>query len=260
MGMLDNKVAIVTGGGRGIGAGISIALAEAGAHVLIAGRNMENNRNIEKKIKDYGGSALSVKMDVTNEKDIKSAFKSAINEFGRLDILVNNAAVDTYEKALSLSLDDWDYIFNINTRALFHCSQNFAQFLIKNGWGGSIINIASNAGKIGFPMQVHYNASKSAVISITQSLSKEFAEHNINVNAVCPGAVDTDMLYEAMISTEKHSKDNLTVNDLRNAWAPPQLGRLIDPIEIGRVVAFFASDDAKIIRGQSINLDAGMTY
>lgn len=257
---LQDKVVIVTGGGRGIGEGISLAFAEAGAKVIIAGRNEENNHNVVMKIREHGGAASSIRMDVTKDEEIENAIGEAIKEYGKVDVLVNNSAVDTYEDAIELSLEEWDYVFNVNTRALFRCSQLFARTLIQNKWGGAIINIASNAGKNGFLRQVHYNASKSAVISITQSMSKELAEFGINVNALCPGAVNTEMLRDVMLSTISNSGEKVTIEELKKEWAPQQLGRLIEPIEVGRVVVFLASEDAKIIRGQAINIDAGMTY
>jgi NAD(P)-dependent dehydrogenase (short-subunit alcohol dehydrogenase family) len=170
---------------------------------------------------------------------------------------VNNAGVVALDNVLDIPLKDWDLLFDVNVKGLFLASQLAARQMIAQGTGGSIVNIASNAGKVGFPAQAHYNATKAAVINLTRSMALELAPSKINVNAVCPGAVDTPMLLECAVwITERSGGDPRA---LVQTFAPPQLGRLIQPIEVGRVVAFLASDEAAIIRGQSINVDAGAT-
>jgi NAD(P)-dependent dehydrogenase (short-subunit alcohol dehydrogenase family) len=256
---LGGKVALVTGGGHGLGAGICEAIGQAGASVLVTDLDYEGAKNVASHLKEQGVKALPLKVDVTCEEEFQKAIQAGCEEFGRVDILVNNAGIVKIRKVLELPLSEWDKVFDVNVRALLRCSQVFAEHLINQGRGGSIVNTASNAGKVGYIGQIHYNASKAAVISMTQSLAKELAEFNINVNAVCPGAVDTEMLHECMLWTIEESKDTTTVEELRKMWAPVQLGRLIKPIEVGRVVAFLASDAAIVIRGQSINVDAGTT-
>lgn len=261
MGQFDlcGKVALVTGGGNGLGAGIAEALVEAGAAVVVADIDMEGAEQVATQLEQRHARTLPFRMDVTKEEEVRRAIEAGCREFGRLDVLVNNAGVVMIENALDLPMADWDRVFEVNVRALFQCARIFAKRLIQQGHGGSVINIASNAGKNGYVGQCHYNASKAAVISITQTLAKELAEYGINVNAVCPGAVDTDMLRRCMHWTIEQSGGTVSVDDLCKSWAPPQLGRLITPIEVGRVIAFLASEAAAIIRGQSINVDAGVT-
>jgi len=256
---LTGKTALVTGGGRGIGSGISEALVEAGAAVVITDIEEEGPNRVARKLSERGGRVLPLQLDITEEMNFQSAIEKGHKEFGKIDILVNNAGIVEIEDALKISMKKWDKIFNVNVRALFRSSQLFAHYLIQQKTGGKIINIASNAGKISYPGQTHYSASKAAVINITQNLAKEFAKYYINVNAICPGAVDTEMLRQCMVQIVEESGGKITIEDLENQWAPPQLGRLIKPIEVGRVVVFLSSEASEIIRGQSINVDAGVT-
>lgn len=159
--------------------------------------------------------------------------------------------------ALESSPDDWKLQFQVNVEALAECSRIAAAQMIAQGTGGSIVNVASNAGKVGYPNMAGYNATKAAVISLTRSLSAEWAENAINVNAVCPGGVDTPMLEE--VAEWVGPRIGTAPKDLHANMTPAQLGRHIEPVEVGRVVAFLLSDRALIIRGQSINVDGGDT-
>jgi NAD(P)-dependent dehydrogenase (short-subunit alcohol dehydrogenase family) len=257
---LKEKTAIVTGGGSGIGFGICEALCDAGANVVIGDYKQALAMSAAEKLNAKGYLALGVHMDATDPDSFSECMKAGNEKFGTLDILVNNAGITISEDVFAITKTTWDKVFDLNTRGLFLCSQAFAKFLVDHKKGGSIVNIASNAAKVTFIGQVHYNASKAAVVNITQSLAKEFAQYKINVNAVCPGACDTDMLRDCMIAVVESAKNpNITIESLRKDWSLPQLGRLSQPIDIGRVVVFLASEAAVIIRGQSISVDAGST-
>ena len=156
---------------------------------------------------------------------------------------------------LDVRMEDWDRHFDTNTRAVFECCQIAARSMVERGIGGAIVNISSRAAKVPYSDSVAYNASKIAVLSITRSLSEELAPHGINVNAVCPTTVDTDMLRE--VATFLAPRLGRTVAQVHADMTTPQLGRKLQPIEVGRVVAFLLSDAAKVIRGQAINADAG---
>jgi NAD(P)-dependent dehydrogenase (short-subunit alcohol dehydrogenase family) len=254
---LKQKAALVTGSGRGLGRGIAQALAEAGACVMVSDLVDGAVAESVAALRRAGHTVEGVAANVTSEESMVNAIQATVNAFGKLDILVNNAGVVALDNALDIPLKDWDLLFDVNVKGLFMASQLAARQMIAQGSGGSIVNVASNAGKVGFPAQAHYNATKAAVINLTRSMALELAPHKINVNAVCPGAVDTPMLFECAVwITERNGGDPHT---LVQTFAPPQLGRLIQPIEVGRVVAFLASDEAVIIRGQSINVDAGAT-
>jgi len=257
---LQGYVVFITGGGSSLGEGIAQAVTEKGAAVVLADINTDSAKKVADKLKVAGHKAIVVKMDVTNENDIQRTIEEAEAAMGKIDVLVNNAGITKMQNIEDISKQDWDTVFAINVCGLFRCCQVFADIVKKKNASGKIINIASNAAKVTFPGQAHYNASKAAVTNMTQSLAKELAPA-INVNAVCPGAVDTEMLKSCMVQTIESDLENknMKISDLREAWSPPQLGRLIQPIEVGRVVAFLASDDALIIRGQSISVDAGNT-
>jgi NAD(P)-dependent dehydrogenase (short-subunit alcohol dehydrogenase family) len=159
--------------------------------------------------------------------------------------------------AIEMSDRDWEVQFEVNSRAVSTCSRLAAKQMISQGKGGSIVNIASNAGKVGYPNMAAYNASKAAVISLTRSHASEWAEHGINVNAVCPGGVETPMLTE--VAEWIGEREGIDPEQLLPMMKPAQLGRHIQPIEVGRIVVFLLSDQAAIIRGQSINVDGGDT-
>lgn len=254
----QKQVVCITGGGSGLGEGIAQAFTEQGAAVVLADVNVKKAQTVADKLVAAGHKAIVVKMDVTDEEDVLKALREASAQMGKIDVLVNNAGITKMQNLEDISKEDWDTIFAVNVRGLFRCCQVFAAMLKERGATGKIVNIASNAAKVTFPGQAHYNASKAAVANMTQSLAKELAPA-INVNAVCPGAIDTEMLEYCMKQTiamalEGQKPDIAT---LRATWGPMQLGRLIQPVEVGRVVAFLASDEAIIIRGQSISLDAG---
>lgn len=258
---LKDKVVLITGGASGLGRGIGQAVAELGAAVVAADVRREQAEEAAEALRQQGFRAAAVEMDVTDEAGIAGAVDFAVAEFGRLDVLVNNAGITRMQSIEDITAQDWERVFAINVGGMFQCCRIFSNYLRREGRPGRIVNIASNAAKVTFPGQAHYNASKAAVVNMTQSLAKELAPYGINVNAVCPGAVDTEMLRYCMLRTIEDAPADAkpTVEDLRACWGPPQLGRLIQPIEVGRVVAFLATDAAEIVRGQSISIDGGNT-
>ena len=202
-----------------------------------------------------GDRAFGVAADVTKPASLKSAYDAVVAKWGRLEGLVNNAGIVRLGPADETSPEGLDLELAVNVKGVLLASQaaigHFA------GKGGAIVNIASNAGKVGYRNMAGYNASKAAVINLTRSLALEWAEKGINVNAVCPGGVATDMLKSvAEFLAPRIGQDEKALFD---TMYPAQLGRHIKPIEVGRVVAFLLSDAATIIRGQSINIDGGDT-
>ena len=254
---LENKIIVVTGAGRGMGRGIAEACASAGAAVVVGDVNFESVQETAQIISQNGRHACAVALDVTQRESIEKAIARAVENFGCVDGWVNNAGVVKMDAELDASLRDWDWQFQVNVSGLFLCCQLAAKQMIVSNSGGSIVNIASNAGKVGYNNMAAYNASKAAVINLTRALAAEWAPYNINVNAVCPGGVNTPMLlsvaefYAARSGGDPHEM----VKDMK----PKQMGRHIEPIEVGRVVAFLLSEDARIIRGQAINVDGGDT-
>ncbi|MDH3746284.1 MAG: SDR family oxidoreductase [Acidobacteriota bacterium] len=255
-GFLFEKTVLVTGAGRGIGRGVARAAAEEGAWVIATDLDTEAATATALLVTNLGGSALAFAMNVTSETSVAEVVERVLERFGRLDGWVNNAGVLHMTAALDSDGSDWGPQFEVNARALYSCCRQAAGAMKTRG-GGAIVNIASNAGKVGYPNMAAYNASKAAVISLTRSLAAEWAEHRINVNAVCPGGVDTPMLDEvAHWVGESAGLDEVA---LKGEMLPAQLGRHVRPIEVGRVVTFLLSERAEIIRGQAINVDGGDT-
>jgi NAD(P)-dependent dehydrogenase (short-subunit alcohol dehydrogenase family) len=254
--MLLYKAVFVTGGGRGIGRGIAEALAEAGAHVGIGDLSLQAAQETARLVEGRGCRALAVALDVTQAASLEAAASAMTTTFGRLDGWVNNAGVLKLDAALDARAEDFDAQMRVNAQAVLLGCQAAARRMIGQG-GGAIVNVASNAGKVGYRNMAGYNASKAAVVSLTRSLALEWAEHDINVNAVCPGGVDTPMLRE--VAEWLAPRLGQAPDALHAQMKPQQMERRIQPIEVGRVVAFLLTEAAAIIRGQSINVDGGDT-
>ncbi len=253
---LDQQVFVVTGASGGIGRGVTQALLDEGARVLLSDLDQSRLQEVAAALDPTGDRTACVAADLTSKEAIASVPGHAVAAFGRLDGLVNNAGAIVMDPAWDASVEDWAMQLNVNVTASFAMARAVGNHLRANG-GGSIVNIASNAGKVGYDNMAAYNASKAAVISLTRSLSREWASDGINVNAVCPGGVDTPML--AAVARWLEPRVGVTADALLEGMGAAQLGRKIAPIEVGRVVAFLLGPDAQIIRGQSISIDGGDT-
>ena len=253
--LLHNRSILVTGGGRGLGRGIAEAIVEAGGCVTICDLTEEAANETAHLIDGTDLRTLGIECDVREEDSVTSAVQTAVEKFGRLDGLVNNAGVARFDSALDASAVDRADQYAVNVEGLYLCCQAAARQMISQGSGGAIVNIASEAGKVGYPNMATYNATKAAVISLTRTLAKEWWVERINVNAVCPGAVYTEMLVE--VARWRAQQTGEDADELLGVMTAPLLGRHIQPIEVGRVVAFLLSEHAEIIRGQSVNVDGG---
>lgn len=254
---LDGRIVFVTGAGRGIGRGIAEAVAQAGADLALGDLDLAAASETAELLRVLGRQALPLKLDVTDRGSIDEAVARAVLTFGRIDGWVNNAGMLRMAAAVDVTPEDWAAEMEVNLSGLFAGCQAAAREMIRAGRGGAIVNVASNAGKVGYPNMAPYNAGKAAVISLTRSLAAEWAPHRINVNAVCPGGVDTPMLRG--VAEWLSSRLSIPAAELHARMTPAQMGRHVKPIEVGRVVAFLLSDDALIIRGQAINVDGGDT-
>ena len=259
--MLEDKVVFITGGARGIGYGIARAALEAGAQVGIG--DLDEQTLFEARDSLISESSVSDKsvfatpVDVVNEQSVETALSTTQSHFGSLNGLVNNAGIIRLGENQNASVQDWLAQMEVNVIGTHNCCRSLAKMLIEAKQPGVIVNIASNCGKVGYPNMAGYNASKAAVISLTRSLSSELSEHNINVNAICPGGVNTPMLMECAEVVGKRIGED--PEELFKTMVPAQLGRHIEPLEIGRLAVFLLSDHADIVRGQSINADGGDT-
>lgn len=243
---LENKVAVVTGGSRGIGRAIALELAARGAAVTVNyNRSAEAADEVVKQIVDAGGKAAAFQADVSNFRQAEDLVKFAIETFGDLHILVNNAGITKDTLIMMMSEADWDSVIDTNLKSAFNCSKAAVKHMMRKRYG-RIINIASVAGQMGNAGQANYSASKGGQIALTKSLARELASRNITVNAVAPGFVDTDIL------------DAMPQETLEAALKFVPLGRKGKPEEIAYAVSFLASERAAYITGQALGVDGGM--
>lgn len=254
---LSNKTAMVTGGGSGIGRAIALTFAKEGANVVVADIQEESARRTASEIEGLGCQSLAMKVDVRSSDEIDGMIQKTLDEFGRIDILVNCAGVNTMALAIDLTEKEWDYVMDVNAKGAFLCSKAVARLWMKKRMGGRIINISSNSGKTGEPYQAHYCASKFAIIGLTQSMATELAPHKIFVNAVCPDFVEGTEMQERLSSIEAKIRGiSLEELERRKASLIP-VRRMAKPEEVANFVTFLASEDAAYMTGQSINFSGG---
>jgi meso-butanediol dehydrogenase/(S,S)-butanediol dehydrogenase/diacetyl reductase len=252
----ENKVVLITGASRGIGKGLALRFAQEGAAVALAA-NEDAVHQVAKEINGSGGRAISAVCDVTVKAEVEAVFDQVTNDFGRLDVSIQNAGVITIAKIEDLREEEWDKIMGVNTKGVFLCCQAAAKHM-KQQRSGRIINTASGQARQGFIYTPHYAASKFGVVGITQSLAKELAPFNITVNAFCPGIIDTDM-WAYNDSAWGKLLGNYQPGELMREWVSNiPLKRVGKAEDVAGLVTFLASDDAAYITGQTINVDGGL--
>jgi len=242
---LAGRVAVVTGGTRGIGLAIARALAEDGASVVVSGRDAARLDSAVAEIKTLGPSALGVAADQSKREDCDRLVDAAKERFGRIDVLVNNAGITRDQLLVRMKDDDWDQVLDTNLRGVFLMTRAVAKSMMRQK-SGRIISIASTAGAMGNPGQVNYSAAKAGVIGLTKAAARELAHWNILVNAVAPGLIETDMA--AKISTEAREALLQQV----------PLKRVGAAREVAEVVRFLAGDGAAYVTGQTIHVNGGL--
>ncbi len=260
---VTGKVALVTGGGRGIGRGTAIILATNGADIAVADLNLDDAQKVEAEVAQLGRKSMAVSADVTVQKSVDGMVQEVIARFGRIDILVNNAgiiAAPGWEQRDRSSEEDWDMIYEVNIRGVSRVTEAVAPHMKEQRFG-KIINISSGAGRQGAADNPPYHASKAAVISMTQSAALDLASYNINVNAICPGLLWTPM-WERIAYRKGRLQgliENMTPRQLfvKGVEERIPLGREQTPEDIGNLAAFLASEHARNITGQSINVNGG---
>jgi len=240
---------MVTGAGRGIGKAIAIALAKANADVVINDVNLNTAKNTAQEIEALGKRSLPIEADVSVKKDVNRMVEHALNVFGKIDILVNNAGVIVRKPVEELSEEEWDRIIDINLKGVFLCSKMVATDMIKRREGGKIINISSIMGGVALPPRAAYCASKGGVIALTRDLAAEWAKYNINVNAISPGWMTTE-LTQSLFSQE----------EMRRFFLERiPLNRFGTPEDVAHLAVFLASEYSNYITGQTIYVDGGWT-
>ncbi len=244
--LLDHKVALVTGASRGIGRAIAVAMAKAGAKVVVnyAG-NTAAAQDVINEIEAFGGQAIAVQADVAQTEAVESLLKQTLDAYGRVDILVNNAGITRDNLLLRMKEDDWDAVMNTNLKGIFHCTKQVSRVMIKQKCG-KIINMTSVVGITGNAGQSNYAAAKAGVIGFTKSMAKELASRGITVNAVAPGFIATDMTAGLPDQVKSEMANNIP------------LARMGKPEDVAAAVIFLASEAADYITGQTLNVDGGM--
>lgn len=242
---LKDKVALVTGASQGIGRATALALVEAGAKVAVAARSADKLASLVSEIEAKGGEALAVTMDVADAAQIKAGFQQALGKFGKLDILVNNAAITRDTLALRMKLEDWEAVLRTNLTGAHLCIQQALGAMLKQR-SGRIINLSSVVAETGNAGQANYVASKAGLIGLTRAIAVEVASRNITVNAVAPGFIETPM-------TDVLSQE---LKDKMKGMIP--LGRFGSDRDIATAIVFLASDEAGYITGQVLEVNGGM--
>jgi 3-oxoacyl-[acyl-carrier protein] reductase len=242
---LKERVALVTGASQGIGRATALALASAGARVIAAARNREKLDALAQEIAASGGQALAVTMDVADAEQIKAGFKQGLEKFGRLDILVNNAAVTRDGLSLRMKLDDWESVLRTNLTGAHLCIQQALAVMVRQRYG-RIINMTSVVAETGNAGQANYVAAKAGLIGLTRAIATEVASRNITVNAIAPGFIGTPMT------------DPLPENVKQAMLARIPLGRIGQDCEVAAAVVFLASDEAAYITGHVLDVNGGM--
>jgi 3-oxoacyl-[acyl-carrier protein] reductase len=242
---LKDKVAVVTGASQGIGRDTALALAEAGAKVAVAARNEDKLATLVGEIVAAGGEAYAVKMDVADAEQVKAGFKQVIERFGRLDILVNNAAITRDGLALRMKQDDWEAVIRTNLTGAHLCIQQALATMMR-ARAGRIINIASVVAQMGNAGQANYVAAKAGLIGLTKAIAIEIASRNITVNAVAPGFIETPMTDVLGDKVKEELKTRIP------------LGRMGSARDVAAAIVFLASDEAGYITGHVLDVNGGM--
>ena len=248
----------ITGAGNGIGKAIAIAMSNEGYNVICADIDFEEAKKTVKIISRNNGSGLALKTDVTNILDIKDMVNKVVEQFGSLDVMVNNAGVTRTSSIMDLDEKDWDWIHNVNAKGTFFCLQIAAYQMIKQETGGRIINMASVGGK-GFVdvSNAIYAASKGAVISLTKTAAQELGKYDITVNAICPGITHTNILSN-IVKKRALEQDKSEEDIMKHYVRDIPLKRPNDPKDIAAMVVFLSSEGARNISGQSYHVDGGL--
>ncbi|MDD5465498.1 MAG: 3-oxoacyl-[acyl-carrier-protein] reductase [Candidatus Omnitrophica bacterium] len=242
---LKDKVALITGGARGIGRAIAIAFAKEGADIVVADVNLETAQKTALEIEGLGRKALALEMDVTSYDKVEEGINKILDKMRKVDILVNNAGITKDNLLLRMSPADWDAVINVNLKGTFNCIKAVSRPMVKQR-SGRIISIASIIGLMGNPGQANYAASKAGIIALTKTVAKELASRNINANAVAPGFIQTEMTAKLPEDLKKKMLEAIP------------LAKLGTPEDVANVCLFLASDESSYITGQTITIDGGM--
>ncbi len=249
---LVDKVAIITGAGSGIGRTTALLFTQEGAKVVVVDIDEKAGERTVSMIKEMGGSAIFIPADVSNSSHVLNMVKVTVDTYGRLDILINVAGIFSEGDVVSTPEETWNRILGINLLGIFLCMKYCIPYMVKGG-GGSVVNIASEAGLVGIANQVAYNVSKSGVIALTRSTAVDFATKNIRINCICPGRTLTPLVEKIIDNSEDPEETRRVLSDDR------PLKRMGKPEEIATGILFLASDESKYTIGSVLSVDGGYT-
>jgi 2-keto-3-deoxy-L-fuconate dehydrogenase len=253
---LENKIALVTGSGSGIGREIAHLYARQGARVFVADIQPDAAERVVTEITEQDGVSFALSLDVADEKQVQAAVARIVNEQGRLDILVNNAGISHVGNVLETTLQDWERLMRVNTTGVFLCSKYAVKQMVEQEpQGGVLVNIASVAGMIAVDRRFPYGASKGAVISMTRSIAMDFVDKNIRANAICPGTVHTPFVEGYLERSFPDKKDEMR----QQLHARQPIGRMGRPDEIASAALYLASEEAAFVTGSALVIDGGWT-
>jgi 3-oxoacyl-[acyl-carrier protein] reductase len=244
--LLENKVALITGAAAGIGEGTAHLFAEHGAHVFVLDRDGEGASRTAAAVRAKGGSAFASACDVRQSETIRSAVESALERFGRIDVLINNAGIYPRRLFLEMTEEEWDEMFDINLKGMFRCTKLVAPQMVRQR-SGKIVNISSVTFFKGFARLSHYVATKGGVIGLTRSLAREMGPYNVYVNCITPGAIEVE-----------HEKLVATPEQMAAIAAEQCFNRRLQPLDVARVCLFLCSELSDGMTGQTLNVDAGL--
>ena len=245
---MEERRALVTGGARGIGRAIALAMAAAGAHVAVTSRNGDDAEPVAREIRETGRESIALLLDVRHAVSIRVCFERLDREWGSLDVLVNNAGTNVPQDLLHVDEESWDTVVDSDLKGLVFVTQAAARRMIARKMGGRIVNIASIYGVVGRRERVAYSAAKAGVVNVTRSLALELAPHGITVNAIGPSIVETDLTRERLRTIPGFRDEEI---------ARTPLGRIGTPEDVAAAAVFFASSEASFITGQTLLVDGG---
>jgi NAD(P)-dependent dehydrogenase (short-subunit alcohol dehydrogenase family) len=243
---LTNRIAIVTGGGSGIGRRVAMAFSEYGAKLVVVDINQDAAAHVVSEIEAKRGEAIAIPVDVTQPKEVQKMVDLALKSYGRIDILFNNAGINIRGPAETYSLEDWNKVIATNLTGMFICAQAVGRVMMKQG-GGKIINTASVSAKLGHPGNLAYAAAKHGVIGIAKVMAVEWAKYHVNVNCIAPGVIRTSMTAKAFTDAEMY----------KELVSKVPMGRLGEPDDLVGAVIFLASEASNYITGQTIYIEGG---
>ncbi len=243
--LVKDKLVFITGGARGIGREIALAFAKEGADVAVCDVNEEALSEVQNQIEEFSRKALILKVDVTDLGQVEACTNKILDKFGKIDILINNAGITRDSLLLKMSPQDWDAVLDVNLKGTFNCTKSVSKHMIKQR-AGRIVNIASIIGLMGNPGQANYAASKAGIIGFTKTIAKELARRNINVNAIAPGFIQTDMTAALPEGVKQKMLESIP------------LGRFGEVAEVAKIALFLSSGPSDYITGQVIQVDGGL--